>query len=128
MSAFRVERIAARRDQRGFVFEPLEQCTLADFQNVHAVVTRPGCVRGNHYHPRALEILTFVGPALALVRDGDELHEIEVTEDEIVRLTLPPGTAHAVRNTGTRDAIMVAFSTIPPDAPDSEVVRVQLLD
>ena len=128
MSEFRIERLTARRDQRGFVFEPLDNGTLSHFQNVHAVVTRPGCVRGNHYHPNALEVLTFVGPALALVLEGEELHEIDVADGEVVRLTLPPGTAHAVRNTGDRDTIMVAFSTLPHEGHGHDVVKVQLLD
>jgi UDP-2-acetamido-2,6-beta-L-arabino-hexul-4-ose reductase len=128
VSEFRIERLDAKRDPRGFVFEPLENGTLGRFQNVHAALTRPGCVRGNHYHPHALEILTFVGPALALVLDGDDLHEIDVADGEVVRLTLPPGTAHAVRNTGDRDALMVAFSTVAHEGAGSDVVRVQLLD
>lgn len=128
MSGFRIERVTARRDHRGFVFEPVEDGTLSRFQNVHAVVTRPGCVRGNHYHPNALEVLTFVGPAFALVLDGEELHEIDVADGEVVRLTLPPGTAHAVRNTGDRDTIMVAFSTGPHDGDGNDLVKVQLLD
>lgn len=114
------ERIRPSTDRRGIVFEPLSTEALTEQRNSHVVVSRPGAVRGNHYHRRGVETLVIVGPALVRIRDGGDTADIVVPAEAIYRLIIPPGVAHAVKNTGTRDSILVAFNTEPhdPDAPD----------
>lgn len=123
---FRIERLGTSADHRGFVYEPVADGELAAFRNVHVVVTAPGFVRGNHYHPHADEVMTIVGPAHARVRVDGAIEDIEVGAGEVVRLMLPAGTPHAVRNTGTTDGLIVSFSTLPHT--EGGTVRMQLLD
>lgn len=127
MSRVRIERLAVARDSRGWVAEPLGAEALAGQRNVHVVVSEPGAVRGNHLHRHATEVLTVAGPALVRTRDEDGTHDTVVGAEEVVRFILPPGVAHAVRNTGTGPGIIVSFSSHPhdPEAPDVE--RVGLL-
>ena len=66
----RVEPVVLHQDSRGSVFEPLEPESLPSQRNIHVVVTEPGCVRGNHYHTRAREVITVQGAALVRIRDG----------------------------------------------------------
>lgn len=114
------QRLHPFTDDRGLVFEPLPEEGLANQRNIHVVVSRPGAVRGNHYHPRGEETVVVVGPALVRIREGGETADITIPAEAIYRLTIPPGVAHAVKNTGSRDSLLVAFNTEShdPDAPD----------
>ena len=55
-----IEKLIMHSDARGAVVEPLEAQALAAQQNVHAVISQPGCVRGNHYHQVGTEKITVI--------------------------------------------------------------------
>ena len=122
MSAVQVVKLKVHADARGCVFEPLEPALLAGWRNVHAVVTEPGAVRGNHRHLRGTEVSTVVGPALVRYREQGQVHDIVVPEGEAWRFHFPPGVAHAFRNTGARPLVLVSFNTEEhdPARPDAE--------
>ncbi len=107
-------------DTRGFVFEPVQGELLANQRNTHVVVSRPGAVRGNHYHVRGTETLVVCGPALVRIREDNATRDISISADTTCRLIIPPGVAHAIQNTGEIDNLLVAFNTEPhdPDQPD----------
>jgi quercetin dioxygenase-like cupin family protein len=121
--ATRIERVEVKRDARGEVYEPLAAGEAAALCNVHVVTSRPGAVRGNHVHRHGTEILTVAGPALVRLRESDDLRDIDVPAGEVFRFTIPPGTAHAVRNTGEFDQVLVSFNTEGYDAAAPDVVR-----
>ena len=122
MSEVQVVRLKVHADARGCVFEPLEPALLAGWRNVHAVVTEPGAVRGNHRHLRGTEVSTVVGPALVRYREGDAVHDVDVPEGAAWRFHFPPGVAHAFRNTGAPPFVLVSFNTEEhdPARPDAE--------
>jgi UDP-2-acetamido-2,6-beta-L-arabino-hexul-4-ose reductase len=107
-------------DERGFVFEPLSGEVLAGQKNVHVVTSRPGAVRGNHYHLKGTETLVVCGPALVRIRTADQLEDFSIPADTTCRVIIPPGVSHAVKNTGATDMLLVAFNTEPhyADRPD----------
>ncbi|MBC2713270.1 MAG: hypothetical protein HGJ94_20425 [Desulfosarcina sp.] len=107
-------------DERGFVFEPLEGEFLANQRNAHVVVSRPGAVRGNHYHLRGTETLVVCGPALVRIRSDSATEDFSIPTNMTCRLIIPPGISHAIQNTGETDSLLVAFNTEPhdPDKPD----------
>jgi dTDP-4-dehydrorhamnose 3,5-epimerase-like enzyme len=106
-----VDEIALHRDQRGVVFEPLDEARLTTQRNVHVVLTEPGCIRGNHYHRKGTEVITVYGPALVRLREDAELEERIVAEGQALRFTIPPGISHAVKNTGDRPNLLIAFNS-----------------
>ncbi len=122
MNDVQVVKLKVHADARGCVFEPLEPALLAGWRNVHAVVTEPGAVRGNHRHLRGTEVSTVVGPALVRYRCAGQLHDVAVPEGAAWRFHFPPGVAHAFRNTGTRPFVLVSFNTEEhdPARPDAE--------
>jgi dTDP-4-dehydrorhamnose 3,5-epimerase-like enzyme len=124
----KIEPVTVNRDRRGSVFEPLTADNLAAQRNVHVVLTEPGAVRGNHYHRRGTEVMSVYGPALVRVRDQSEHLELEVADGEAVRLTIPPGVAHAVKNTGSAPIVLVAFNTQEHDSVAPDVVRKVLIE
>lgn len=107
-------------DTRGYVFEPLEGELLANQKNTHVVISRPGAVRGNHYHLRGTETLVVCGPALVRIRMDKDIEDVSIPANTTCRLIIPPGVSHAIQNTGGIDNLLVAFNTEPhdPDKPD----------
>ena len=127
MPRYMVERLAPREDARGAVLEPLGPADLATQRNVHVVLTAPGGVRGNHYHERGTEVMTVFGPALVRLRDGADVEDVRAATGEVLRVTIPPGIGHAVRNTGDGTMVIVSFSTEPHDHDAPDMVRDMLL-
>jgi dTDP-4-dehydrorhamnose 3,5-epimerase-like enzyme len=115
------EKLSCFADERGFVFEPIDGIDLYRQKNTHVVVSRPGAVRGNHYHLKGTEVLVVCGPALIRIREEEKTEDVLVDPDEIWRFVIPPGISHAIQNTGTKDSLLVAFNTQPhdPDTPDT---------
>jgi dTDP-4-dehydrorhamnose 3,5-epimerase-like enzyme len=122
-----ITKLKVHSDARGAVFEPLEPQLLAGWRNVHAVITEPGAVRGNHRHLRGTEVSSVSGAALVRYREGGETRDVQVPPDEVWRFQFPPGVAHAFKNTGARRFLIVSFNTEwhDPAAPDAE--RVELI-
>ena len=123
-----IEPIKLITDRRGFVFEPLAAGQLAAHKNSHVVLTEPGGVRGNHYHRRGTEVLVIVGPSLIRWREDETIKEFLLREREAVRMTIPPGIAHAFKNTGNDPAILVAFSNLDRDDALADVVKDVLIE
>ena len=129
MTTSRVEKEALRvhADERGSLFEPVDEPTLAGQRNVHVVLTQPNAVRGNHYHREAWEITTVFGPCQVRWRDADGMHDVDVPAGAAWRFRFPPGVAHAYRNTGTTTMVLVSFSSRPHDPSGGDTVRAAIL-
>lgn len=107
-------------DSRGALTEPLGREQLLAQRHLHVAISEPGTVRGNHYHQRGTEILTIFGPTLVRIRCGENITDTEIPAEQVWRFTFPPGITHAIRNTGTRPTMLIAFNSEPydPHAPD----------
>lgn len=116
------------RDERGFVFEPVGSGDIAGFENVHVVSTKPGAVRGNHYHRKKSETLAVVGPATVRVEESGAVTDFEVPDGSVHRFDIPVGVAHAVRFGGNLPGLLVSFGDRAFSEADPDVVRVNLFD
>jgi UDP-2-acetamido-2,6-beta-L-arabino-hexul-4-ose reductase len=122
-----IEKLPRAVDARGQVFEPLDAAGLAVQRNVHAVVTEPGHIRGNHFHTRGTEITAVAGPARVRYRQADRIIDLDVPPDEVWRLTFPPGVVHAYQNTGTAPLLIVSFNTVEHDPASPDTTREVIL-
>lgn len=122
-----IERLRRAADQRGYVYEPIDDMQLRDQRNVHVVLTHPGAIRGNHSHPTGTEITTVCGPARVRIKEGEMLATHDVPEGETWRFTFPPGVVHAFQNTGTAPLVLVSFNTLPHDPANPNTVREVIL-
>ena len=122
-----ITKLKVHGDARGAVFEPLEPQRLGGWHNVHAVITEPGAVRGNHRHLRGTEISSVSGAALVRYQEGMETRDAQVPAGEVWRFEFPAGVAHAFKNTGDKPFLIVSFNTElhDPATPDAE--RVELI-
>jgi UDP-2-acetamido-2,6-beta-L-arabino-hexul-4-ose reductase len=120
---FKVEIVRRVVDARGWLCEPLDAAELAGQKNVHVAVTRPGHLRGNHFHRRTTEIVTVSGPALVRVRVNGRDADYQVPPDEAHRFTFPPGVTHAILHTGAEPGLAIAFTDRVHDPADPDTVR-----
>lgn len=123
-----MDSLTVHSDDRGVVFEPLDSESIAAQRNAHVVVSHPGVVRGNHYHLRGTETIAVAGPALVRVRENCTLRDIEVPEGSVYRFTFAPKVPHAVKNTGDRDNILVAFNTCEHDRQNPDTFQEILIE
>lgn len=116
-----MEKVDAKSDPRGSVWEPVTPAEITQQGNCHVVITEPGGIRGNHFHKTGTEIATQRGPALVCYRDETGTHSVEIADGEIVRFVFPPNCPHAFKNNGTKPNLLVAFNTevFNPDTPDA---------
>ena len=126
-NTYTFRKLTVHSDPRGCVFEPLDVDDLPRQKNVHVVLTRPGAVRGNHYHVRGTEIITVTGAALVRLRVGGKITDVNVQAGEAVQFRLPAGVSHAIRNSGEQDNILVAFNTETHDPAGQAVVTDMLI-
>ena len=123
-----IDNILVHSDARGVVFEPLELEMIAAQRNTHVVISNPGVVRGNHYHHQGTETIAVVGPALVRIRQDGNLRDIVVPEEKVYRFTFPPKIPHAIKNTGDRVNILVAFNTCEHDPENPDTVQEILIE
>lgn len=121
------EWVSVARDERGSVCEPLDTECLLKQRNVHVVLTEPGCIRGNHFHRKGTETVAVYGPALVRIREGESTQDTAVPEGAVLRLVIPPGVSHAIKNTGSRSNLLIAFNTNRHDPGDPDTVRTVLI-
>ena len=118
-----IDSLTVHTDARGVVFEPLAADRIASQRNAHVVISQPGVVRGNHYHPRGTETIAVAGPALVRIKENNEIRDIEVPKKKVYRFTFPPNVPHAIKNTGDQRNILVAFNTCEHQPEDPDTVQ-----
>ena len=124
----KIDQLAVNSDKRGAVFEPLDAGMILDQRNTHVVISQPGVIRGNHYHLNGTEIIAVMGPALVRIREDQQLSDIEVPDREVYRFILPPGVAHAIKNTSDRLNVLAAFSTVVHDPENPDTIQEILME
>ena len=114
-------------DARGFVVEPLSLTQLRAQQNIHAVWTAPGAVRGNHHHVRGTEVTLVFGPALVRYRDANGIQDVQITTGALHRFTFPPKVAHAFGALGPEPMFLVGFNTEIHDSEHPDALADHIL-
>jgi dTDP-4-dehydrorhamnose 3,5-epimerase-like enzyme len=117
-------------DARGFSFTaPVEALEyVGRMADVHLASTKPGAVRGNHYHLRRREaIVVLPGAKWSFHWDeGDETaaQHREFDGSRAVLVLVAPGASHAVCNHGEELLWLVAISSEPYDPAESVARKV----
>ena len=87
-------------------------------------LTKPGKIRGNHFHTRKIERFCVVhGDAMIRLRKiGDEvIREYKVTGDSTVTIDIPIYHTHNIENIGKTDMLTLFWSNeiYDPETPDT---------
>lgn len=122
------EEVNVHSDSRGFVFEPVTADSPQHQHNAHVVISRPGAVRGNHYHLNGTEVIAIMGPAMVRFKEDGKIRNIEIPAQKVYRFIIPPKIPHAIKNTGDQPNILIAFNTIAHDPLKPDVVQDVLIE
>lgn len=120
-----ITELSNRGDVRGSSFTvPADALAFVGrIADVHLATTKPGAVRGNHYHlKRRQAIMALPGARWSLHWDhgeGSAAQHREFDGSRSVLTLLPTGYSIAVRNDGESDLWVVTISSEPYDPADS---------
>jgi dTDP-4-dehydrorhamnose 3,5-epimerase-like enzyme len=115
-------------DVRGLSFNAPSQALdfVGHIADIHFASTRPGTVRGNHYHLHKRQaLISFPGPAWSLHWDegeGTPVQHSSFDGGSAVMVLVPPGCSLAVRNDGEQSLWLATCSSKPYD-PEEIVAR-----
>jgi dTDP-4-dehydrorhamnose 3,5-epimerase-like enzyme len=124
----KINQLKTHTDLRGIVFEPIEKESISVQQNCHIVISKPGIIRGNHYHLYGTETIAVEGPALLRFREGAEVYDFQVPSEQVYKFVISPKISHAIKNTGEKDSVLVAFNSVPQDPNKPDVITDTLID
>lgn len=125
-----ITELSSRGDTRGFSFTaPAEALAFVGrMADVHLASTRPGTVRGNHYHLRRREAIVVLPGAKWSLHwdDGDAstARHREFSGETAVLVLVSPRASHAVRNDSDDLLWLVAISSETYDPAESVARRV----
>ena len=110
-----------KADSRGILAEILKADGHGQF---FVSRTKPGIIRGNHYHDSKVEkFLVLEGEALIRFRNlaTGEKSEYPVSGLELKVIDIPPGWTHSIQNVGKSEMIVLfwASEVFDPSHPDS---------
>ena len=113
--------LVKREDQRGSLAELLKS---PHFGQIFVSRTKPGFVRGNHYHNTKVEkFCVLEGEAIIRFRhiSGDNVLPYHVKGEEFRVVDIPPGYTHSIENVGTSDLVVLFWSSevFDPNVPDT---------
>jgi len=109
------------QDERGSLFEVIKS---DHFGQIFVSTSRPGVVRGNHYHNTKVEkFCVLQGEATIRLRavDETEIKEFSVTGENPSVVDIPPGYTHNIENVGSDSLVTLFWSNevFDPEASDT---------
>ncbi len=113
--------LVMHRDSRGSFTEFLR---TKEQGQVSVNISKPGIVKGGHWHSTKHEIFLVVsGTGVIRLRklDEEKIIEIDVSGERLEPVVIPPGYVHSIENTGGTEmvTIMWANEMFDPQRPDT---------
>ena len=115
--------LITHKDERGSFTELLKQ---SNFGQVSINITKPGITKGDHYHHHKHEkFIVVAGEGLITIRDlfDETIQEILVSGTSPQIVDIPPGSAHAIKNTGDSDLVTVMWANEPFDESNPDTYK-----
>ncbi|OGY09473.1 MAG: hypothetical protein A2700_01930 [Candidatus Blackburnbacteria bacterium RIFCSPHIGHO2_01_FULL_44_64] len=126
MKGVKVKDLDVKRDDRGWFAEILRGDEIDDpkFGQMYVTTATVGQTKGKHYHNRKLEwfcVIAGKGLLTLVENETGKREEIEMGENNMVTVEIPPGVWHAIANTGDTDMFLIAHISEPynPEDPDT---------
>lgn len=100
-----------------------------DRGQVSVNISKPGIIKGNHWHHTKVEkFLVVSGRGVIRFRkiDSDEIIEYYVSGDKLQVIDIPPGYTHNIENLGNTDMVTIMWANEPFDLekPDTYCLEV----
>ncbi|NCO44718.1 hypothetical protein GW888_01435 [Candidatus Wolfebacteria bacterium] len=115
------KKLEIKQDERGKLIEIFK---IPDVGQVFYSTTKPGVVRGNHYHTRKKEYFCLIeGKGLIKLRNREtgEIKEIEVSGENPEIVEMPVNWTHNIKNIGDLEMKLLVWvnEVFKPDDPDT---------
>jgi UDP-2-acetamido-2,6-beta-L-arabino-hexul-4-ose reductase len=109
---YQLKELEVHSDNRGWLAEMLKRDEIKEeIKQIYVASIKPGKIRGNHYHLKRIEwFFVAQGKADIYLEDIKTKEHIclGVSSEEPKVVTIFPGIAHAVKNTGKDASLLVS--------------------
>jgi len=126
-----VEELAIIADKRGWLTEILKNSKPPQtMEQIHLSFSRPGTIRGNHYHKNRTEWLCVInGTGRVLLEDNvtKERNELTVSGDRPALIKISPNITHAIENCGKVPMHLLVITNEKHSSEDSDTYYKQLV-
>lgn len=112
-------------DQRGWLTEILASDDKSEgIKQIHFAISKPGAIRGNHYHKKRTEWLCVTSGTGRIFLEDIHTHErkkLIVSGDTPVLVKISPGITHAIENISDVPVhlLVIVDKKINPDNSDT---------
>ena len=114
--------LVRKSDDRGWLAEIFTQELSGGL--VYGFQSKPGAVRGGHYHTRKSECFCILkGKVKAVLKNrltGESAEYILDGTHQTQKLLVPPGTTHTFTTLGPEDSVIIAYVDEVFDAEDPD--------
>ena len=113
--------LEVNRDDRGWLFELAKS---QHFGQIFISQTKPGYVRGEHWHHTKVErfcVIQGQGEVFFRELDTDRVFSHKLNGNNVQIIDIPVGTIHAIENTGDDDMLLVIWANevLDKERPDT---------
>ena len=129
MDKVKIKKLDIKKDGRGFVAEIVRLEDLEnqskEFGQIYISTAKPGQIKGKHYHERKTEwfcVIKGKGMLTLIDKKSKKRLEIEMGEDNMVVVQIPPMVWHAIANTEKEtEMYLLAYidESFNPNDPDT---------
>jgi len=122
---YKIKKLEIHSDKRGWLVEMLKRNELKeDIKQIYVATTKPGQVRGNHYHLERIEWFLLIGGKAKLYLEDIKTKEkicLKLSSKKPEVVTIFPKIAHAVKNPSRQTIYLVSAQNIiyNPENPDT---------
>ena len=123
----KIRKLDIKKDSRGWFAEIIRLEELGknkEFGQIHISVAKPRQTKGKHYHARKTEwfcALKGNGILTLIDKKTGEKKKINIGDDNMLTIKIPPYIWHAIENKGKDDLYLLAYISEPfnPEDPDT---------
>lgn len=126
-----IKELDIKKDDRGSTIEIIKRNLINDdIKEVLLISSKPGVIRGNHYHEKKAEWLCIIhGKAKFVYEDikTGERKEAIIDGEKPTIIKTPVNVSHAVQNIGDDDLLMIEVSGQIYDEKAPDTFRKQII-
>lgn len=119
-----ISSIKKHEDRRGYLLEILkENETEENIAQIYFSTTKPGVIRGGHYHKKKVEWFSVVtGKALLYLecKNTKEQMEIVLEQNSPAVVKISPFIIHAIKNVGEKEMLLIVISSAVYDEKNTD--------
>lgn len=117
-------------DARGELVENTREKIMTESRHFFVSKSKPGVVRGNHYHTQKTEWFYIIQGTCRMVKENiktKKREEIIIKADDNLIIFMKPLQAHAFENIGNDEMILLAFINEPLDKKNPDTIGYKVI-